>query len=69
MSTACRDWPGRQRAPLMSLADTLRDRRIMTAVAGWAVLNVVFAWGAAASLTEAAGIAWEAHSVASRWDC
>ena len=33
----------------------------MTAVAGWVVLNVLFAWGAAASLTEAAGIAWEAH--------
>jgi membrane associated rhomboid family serine protease len=50
-----------ERAPLMSLADTLRDRRIMMAVAGWVVLNVVVAWGAAASLTEAAGIAWEAH--------
>ena len=46
--------------PLMSLADTLRDRRILIAVAGWTVLNVVLAWGAA-GLTEAAGIAWEAH--------
>ena len=52
---------GVHRAPLMSLADTLRDRRIMAAVAGWTVLNVLVAWGAAASLTEAAGIAWEAH--------
>lgn len=52
---------GAHRAPLMSLADTLRDRRIMTAVAGWTVLNVLVAWGAAASFTEAAGIAWEAH--------
>ena len=33
----------------------------MTAVAGWTVLNVLVAWGAAASFTEAAGIAWEAH--------
>lgn len=48
-------------APLMSLADTLRDRRIMMAVAGWVILNVLVGWGAAASLTEAAGIAWEAH--------
>ena len=30
------------------------------AIAGWTVLNVVLAWGAA-GLTEAAGIAWEAH--------
>jgi membrane associated rhomboid family serine protease len=48
-------------APLMSLADTLRDRRIMMAVAGWVVVNALVGWGAAASLTEAAGIAWEAH--------
>jgi membrane associated rhomboid family serine protease len=45
---------------LMPLGETLRDRRIMMAVAGWTVLNVVLAWGAA-GLTEAAGIAWEAH--------
>ena len=30
------------------------------AVAGWTVLNVLLAWGAS-GLTEAAGIAWEAH--------
>jgi len=47
-------------APLMSLAATLRDRRILTAVAGWTALNMVLAWGAS-GLTEAAGIAWEAH--------
>lgn len=47
-------------APLMPLAATLRDRRILTAVAGWTVLNVVLALGAS-GLTEAAGIAWEAH--------
>ena len=44
----------------MTLAETLRDRRILMAIAGWTVLNVVLAWGAA-GLTEAAGIAWEAH--------
>jgi membrane associated rhomboid family serine protease len=49
-----------RRPPLMSLGDTLRDRRVLTAIAGWTVLNVVLAWGAA-GLTEAAGIAWEAH--------
>jgi membrane associated rhomboid family serine protease len=52
---------GARWAPLMSLADTLRDRRIMMAVAGWVILNILVGWGAAASLTEAAGIAWEAH--------
>ena len=46
--------------PLMTLSETLRDRRVLTAIAGWTVLNVVLAWGAA-GLTEAAGIAWEAH--------
>ena len=44
----------------MPLAETLRDRRILMAVAGWTLLNVLLAWGAA-GLTEAAGIAWEAH--------
>jgi membrane associated rhomboid family serine protease len=46
--------------PLMPLGETLQDRRILMAVAGWTVLNVLLAWGAA-GLTEAAGIAWEAH--------
>ncbi|HJU32200.1 MAG TPA: rhomboid family intramembrane serine protease [Hyphomicrobiaceae bacterium] len=46
--------------PLMTLAQTLRDRRILAAIAGWTVLNFALAWGAA-GLTEAAGIAWEAH--------
>ena len=32
--------------PLMPLAETLRDRRILMAVAGWTVLNVLLAWGA-----------------------
>ena len=52
---------GAHRAPLMSLADTLRDRRIMMAVAGWVILNALVGWGAAASLTDAGSIAWEAH--------
>jgi membrane associated rhomboid family serine protease len=45
---------------LMTLGETLRDRRIVMAIAGWTILNVVLAWGAV-GLTEAAGIAWEAH--------
>jgi membrane associated rhomboid family serine protease len=46
--------------PLMPLAETLQDRRILIAIAGWTLLNVLLAWGAA-GLTDAAGIAWEAH--------
>ncbi len=46
--------------PLMPLARTLRDRRILLAVAGWTLLNILLAWWAV-GLTEAAGIAWEAH--------
>jgi membrane associated rhomboid family serine protease len=45
---------------LMPLAETLQDRRILMAIAGWTLINVLLAWGAA-GLTEAAGIAWEAH--------
>jgi membrane associated rhomboid family serine protease len=48
------------RPPVMSLSDTLRDRRALAAIAGWTVLNILLAWGAA-GLTESAGIAWEAH--------
>jgi membrane associated rhomboid family serine protease len=47
-------------APLLSLADTFRDRRIILAMLGWTILNIVLAWGAA-GLTDAGGIAWEAH--------
>ena len=46
--------------PLTPLRATLRDRRVLTAVAGWTLFNVVLASGAA-GLTEAAGIAWGAH--------
>jgi membrane associated rhomboid family serine protease len=49
---------GRQ-APLESLASTLTNRRILIAVAGWTLLNVVFAW--AAGYMDAVNIAWEAH--------
>jgi membrane associated rhomboid family serine protease len=48
------------RTPLMSLAATLQDRRIMMVIVGWTVLNVLLAQGVA-GLAEAAGIAWEAH--------
>ena len=37
-----------------------RNRRLLLALAGWTALNILLAWGAA-GLTEAAGIAWEAH--------
>lgn len=46
--------------PLMSLGATLRDRRILLAIAGWTVLNIVMAWGAS-GLLDGATIAWEAH--------
>lgn len=48
------------RTPLMSLRETLRDRRLLMMIWGWTVLNVLLAQGAA-GLMEAAGIAWEAH--------
>jgi membrane associated rhomboid family serine protease len=49
-----------RRAPLMSLRAVLGDRRVLVAIAGWTILNVVFAWGAA-GLMDGANIAWEAH--------
>ena len=48
------------RVPLMSMSETVRDRRILAVIVGWTVLNVLLAEGAP-GLTEAAGIAWEAH--------
>ena len=47
------------RTPLLSLAETLRDRRILAVIVGWTVLNVLLAQ--VPGLSEAAGIAWEAH--------
>lgn len=46
--------------PLTSLGETFRDRRIMTSIIAWSLLNVLLAFGAA-GLTDAGGIAWEAH--------
>ena len=52
---------GETRQPaLMGLGATLRDRRILLAVGGWTVLNIVLAWGAS-GLMDGANIAWEAH--------
>ena len=45
----------------MPLAETLRDRRIFTAIAGWTIVNVLLAVWGGPMLTEAGGIAWEAH--------
>ena len=47
-------------APPDAWPSTLRDRRILTPSPAGPVLNMLLAWGAA-GLTEAAGIAWEAH--------
>lgn len=47
-------------APLPSLGTTLRDRRVVTSIVVWAALNVLLAMGAPI-LTDAGGIAWEAH--------
>jgi membrane associated rhomboid family serine protease len=46
--------------PLMTLGEALQDRRVILAAAVWTVLNGLQAWGAG-FLTDAAGIAWEAH--------
>lgn len=47
-------------APLPSLGETLRDRRVVTSIAVWAGLNVLLAWGAPL-MADVGGIAWEAH--------
>lgn len=46
--------------PLTTLGEAVTDRRIMTSVIVWSLLNVLLAFGAA-GLTDAGGIAWEAH--------
>jgi membrane associated rhomboid family serine protease len=48
------------RAALLSLYDTLTDRRILIAIGAWTALNVVAAL-AAPAIFEGANIAWEAH--------
>jgi membrane associated rhomboid family serine protease len=50
----------RRHSPLMSLGATLTDRRVMLAVAGWTLINLLMAWGAS-GLLDGANIAWEAH--------
>lgn len=47
-------------APLASLGETFRDRRVLTSIVAWSIFNVLLALGAA-GLTDAGGIAWEAH--------
>lgn len=47
-------------APLASLGDCLRNRRVLFAIIAFVVVNFVIA-GAAPLLTDAGGIAWEAH--------
>lgn len=49
-----------RRPPLMSLRATFSDLRILIAVAGWTLLNMVVAWGAP-GLADERNIAWEAH--------
>ena len=49
-----------RRIPLMTLAETLQDRRMLVVIVGWTALNVLLAQGAGAFI-EAAGVAWEAH--------
>jgi membrane associated rhomboid family serine protease len=46
--------------PLLSLAATFSNRRILSFIAGWTGLNILFAWGAS-GLMEGVSIAWEAH--------
>jgi membrane associated rhomboid family serine protease len=47
-------------ADLLSLHDTFTNRRILIAIAGWTLLNVLVAL-AAPTLFEGRNIAWEAH--------
>jgi membrane associated rhomboid family serine protease len=46
--------------PLIGLADTLINRRILTVVAVWTVINFVMAMAVPTSMT-GGGIAWEVH--------
>jgi membrane associated rhomboid family serine protease len=51
---------GETRPPLLTISQSLTDRRILIAVAAWTVLNLLAAHGAHAILQER-NIAWEAH--------
>lgn len=46
------------RAPLLGLGAALSDRRILLAIGGWTLLNLVVAW---AALMGEYSIAWQAH--------
>ncbi|MFM9846702.1 MAG: rhomboid family intramembrane serine protease [Hyphomicrobiaceae bacterium] len=46
--------------PLISLAETLTNRRILTVVVVWTIINFVMAMAVPASVS-AGGIAWEVH--------
>jgi membrane associated rhomboid family serine protease len=46
--------------PLIGLADTLTNRRILTVVAVWTIINFVMAMAMPTSMT-GGGIAWEVH--------
>jgi membrane associated rhomboid family serine protease len=50
-----------RRPPLTSLGETLRDRRVLLAIVGWTLLNIVLAWSKIGVPDDTAGIAWEAH--------
>jgi membrane associated rhomboid family serine protease len=47
--------------PLESLSKTLTDRRILTVLAFWVVLNIVFGAGVVSIAGTEGDIAWEAH--------
>jgi membrane associated rhomboid family serine protease len=47
--------------PLMTVAEACTDRRILLTVGSWTLLNVLLGYWGAEGLTDAAGIAWEAH--------
>ena len=46
--------------PRMALVEALLDRRVLLSSLAWVIINLVFGFGASA-LTNAGGIAWEAH--------
>jgi membrane associated rhomboid family serine protease len=48
-------------APLMSLRDTLSDKRIIAFLIFWVVLNAYFGLSSVKIVGEQGGIAWEAH--------
>jgi membrane associated rhomboid family serine protease len=50
----------RRQPPLLSLKATLSNRRILSFIAGWTVLNVVLALGFS-GVMDGISIAWEAH--------